>query len=350
MSKPSEDLYDNDEIMSDQNDERFYCDHDVVDHAELPARDDPELLQSGTEWVFEGDLRAILEEHPNDEADSPEVLETIVQTWRDFYLPICPTQIDYLVIFNDTSGNRITYIKKEQTYQLLYNVRVYMQVKSVTRGKLEDWIAQPVLWGNISGILCMDQYITDCSNASDPSSSVKILLTEGKRTEFRVRSSAWSFTGSIRLHAASLQAETNMQDFLLEILGEISTIPIPEILKALEASYCIVQCGIRNWACGDSDPEIPFRGLITGKQCDISRYNKWIPSFSFKPISGGLYGDPAFKAAVADAQNESSSWIEILSMGELKSNNMMRADKKNESDQVHNCFDVSSQSDTPPLE
>ena len=346
MSKCSEDLYDNEEI----SDEEFDSRHNVVDHDQLPDRDDPELLESGTEWVFEGNLRAILEEHPGDEADSPEVLETIVQTWHDFYFPKCPTRIDYLVIFNDTSGNRIRYIQKEQTYPPMYNVRVYMQVKSVTRGKLEDWIAQPVLWGKISGILGVDQYITDCSNASDPSSSVKILLTNGKRTQFRVRSYAWSFTGSIRLDATSLQDETNMQDFLLEILGEISTIPIPEILKALEASYCIVQCGIRNWACGDSDPEIPFRGLITGKQCDISRYNKWIPSFSFKPISGGLYGDPAFKAAVADAQNDSSSWIEILSMGELKSNNMMRADKKNESDQVHNCFDVSSQSDTPPLE
>jgi len=307
--------------------------------------DDTSLRESGSEWIFEGNLKASFDEDPSHEADSPEMLRLIFETWTDFYFPKCPARIDYLVMFNDTSGNRIKYFHETKEYVLEYNVRAYIQGQSATLAQLVNWIQQPVAWYKASGIALMDSYIQDMKNASDPSSPVRILLTSGKRTAFRLRSAAWSFAGSIQLSAISLQDETDLQDIVLDKFGKICTIPIPDI----PASYCTVQCGIRNWASGESDPIIPIRGFISGARCELSTLNTWIPSFSFKPISGGLFGDPQFQAAVADAKNESSSWIEIFAKGELKRSNRARIAKKDESDEVHNYLDDSTQSDDPPL-
>jgi hypothetical protein len=207
---------------------------------EIDSRDDgaedapdPSLLESGTEWIFQGNLIAEFDEHPDHEADSPETLRLIVETWNDFYFPKYPAKIDYLVMFNDTSGNHFKYNRESKIYRLIYNVRVYIQGQSVTLAQLENWIQQPVQWSKASGIPLMDWYVMDMNNASDPSSTVRILLTSGKRREFRLRSIAWSFNGSIRLGATSLQDDADLQDVVLEKFGDICTIPIPDIQQAL---------------------------------------------------------------------------------------------------------------------
>ena len=67
--RQSQDLCDDEQMLSDESDRELT----IVDHDQLPDRDDPQLLESGTEWVFEGDLRAVLHDHPAHEPAAPDV-------------------------------------------------------------------------------------------------------------------------------------------------------------------------------------------------------------------------------------------------------------------------------------
>ena len=218
-----------------------------------------------------------------------------------------------------------------------------MQGRCVTREQMENWIQQPLIWNKASGILLMDLYINDLKIAADPSSSAQILLEYGNRTRFWVRATAWSFAGSIEMDDESYQslqdASLSLQEIVRIKFDEISTIPITEILKTLAASFCTVQCGIENLARGLSAPTIPIRGFVSSSsQAEIAKYLAWLPSFSFKAISGGLGSEPQFQAAVDEARDESSTWVEIFTMGELKRNNRSRLAKyrRDEEEQVCN--------------
>ena len=337
MTKRLQYWSDDDQISSDQENISF-------NRGRPSPQSSASQIESGTEWIFEGDFIISSEENHGDDACSPDVLQLVRETLSETYFSKCPGKIDYLVIFHDTKGSSITYCEESKEFILQYNIRAYMQGRCVAREQMEKWIKQPLLWTKASGILLMDLYINDLKIAADPSSSAQILLEYGNRTRFLVRSTAWSFAGSIEIDHESYQslqdASLSLQEFVRTKFDEISTIPIPEILKTLAASFCTVQCGIENLARGLSAPTIPIRGFVSSSsQSEIAKYLAWLPSFSFKAISGGLGSEPQFQAAVDEARDESSTWIEIFTIGELRRNNRSRLAKfrrEEEDEQVCN--------------
>ena len=301
--------------------------------------------ESGAQWVFQGHLylrtdNATLFDPAPSQSSS---VDNFPATFQEIYFKNRPVHIDCLQIFHDPDDFDRIFDKKRKCFVSQFRVRAYMQGNVATRRQLENWLQDQdeVKWHKMNQTILQEDYCNDVSQCSE----FKFLARFGKRTEIQIQSTSWYFTGCLDFDDASWIVMQDLDLVVPTILACFiakSTIPYAEMLHQLRAIYLTVQADIENLALQDADPQVPIRGFLTGSQSKIARYREWLPSFSFKPICGGLRSDPRFQAAMEKMRSpeKTSKWIEVFTMGDLK----RRIGPRRESDKVHNILNAHNES------
>ena len=148
------------------------------------------------------------------------------------------------------------------------------------------------------------------------------MVSKHRYTYFRTQGQAWSVTCTIRV-----QLSTDPTTDLLE-LCRISFIEAVKLHAKPEGiRFLVAHCNIEPLVtASDARPQtIQVRCFLKTTKSFLEKWAKWLPPREkWRPMRGGLHGNPAYEDAMADLDRARSGWMEMLREGTFLKNNAAR--------------------------